>query len=42
MFNGSVDLMEDAFDFSWHGPKAAHAVLLCVLERGWSGGYAMG
>ena len=28
------DLMEDATDFSWHGVKAAHAVLLCKMERG--------
>ena len=26
--------MEDATDFSWHGAKAAHAVLLCEMERG--------
>ena len=33
------DLMEDA-DFSWQGAKAAHAVLLCEMERGflkWEG-----
>ena len=29
------DLMEDATDFSWQGAKAAHAVLLCEMER-WS------
>ena len=29
-----VDLMEDATDFSWQGAKAAHAVLLCKMERG--------
>ena len=28
------DLMEDAKDFSWQGAKAAHAVLLCEVERG--------
>ena len=28
------DLMEDASDFSWQGAKAAHAVLLCEMERG--------
>ena len=28
------DLMEDATDFSWQGTKAAHAVLLCEMERG--------
>ena len=28
------DLMEDATDFSWQGAKAAHAVLLCDMERG--------
>ena len=28
------DLMEDANDFSWHGAKAAHAVLMCDMERG--------
>ena len=28
------DLMEDATDFSWQGAKAAHAVLLCKMERG--------
>ena len=27
-------LMEDATDFSWQGAKAAHAVLLCEIERG--------
>ena len=27
------DLMEDATDFSWQGAKAAHAVLLCEMER---------
>ena len=26
--------MEDATDFSWQGAKAAHAVLLCEMERG--------
>ena len=28
------DLMEDATDFSWANAKAAHAVLLCEMERG--------
>ena len=28
------DLMEDATDFTWHWAKAAHAVLLCEMERG--------
>ena len=28
------DLMEDATDFSWGSAKAAHAVLLCEMERG--------
>ena len=28
------DLMEDANDFNWHGAKAAHAVLMCDMERG--------
>ena len=28
------DLMEDATDFSWQGAKAAHAVLMCEMERG--------
>ena len=28
------DLMEDATDFSWQSTKAAHAVLLCEMERG--------
>ena len=27
------DLMEDATEFSWQGAKAAHAVLLCEIER---------
>ena len=32
------DLMEDAMDFSCQGAKAAHAVLLCEIERGpWVG-----
>ena len=26
--------MEDATDFLWQGAKAAHAVLLCEMERG--------
>ena len=28
------DLIEDVTDFSWQGAKAAHAVLLCEMERG--------
>ena len=28
------DLMEDATDFSWQSAKAAHAVMLCEMERG--------
>ena len=28
------DLMEDATEFSWASAKAAHAVLLCEMERG--------
>ena len=28
------DLMEDATDFTWQGTKAAHAVLMCEMERG--------
>ena len=28
------ELMEDATDFSWQGAKAAHAVMLCEMERG--------
>ena len=28
------DSMEDATDFSWQGTKAAHALLLCEMERG--------
>ena len=28
------DLIEDATDFSWQSAKAAHAVLLCEMERG--------
>ena len=28
------DLMEDATDFIWGSAKAAHAVLLCEMERG--------
>ena len=28
------DLMEDATDFTWQGAKAAHAVLMCEMERG--------
>ena len=26
--------MEEATDYSWQGMKAAHAVLLCEMERG--------
>ena len=33
MLNYLSDLMEDANDFSWHGAKAAHAVLMCDMER---------
>ena len=29
-----ADLMEDATDFTWQGAKAAHAVLMCEMERG--------
>ena len=29
-----ADLMEDASDFSWTNVKAAHAVILCEMERG--------
>ena len=29
-----ADLMEDTTDFSWQGAKAAHAVLMCEMERG--------
>ena len=29
-----VDIMADATDFSWQNAKAAHAVLLCDMERG--------
>ena len=25
--------MEDVNDFSWHGAKVAHAVLMCDMER---------
>ena len=28
------DLMEDVTEFSWQGAKAAHAILLCEMERG--------
>ena len=28
------DLMEHATDFSCQGAKAAHAILLCKMERG--------
>ena len=28
-----ADLMEDATNFSWQGAKAAHAVLMCEMER---------
>ena len=34
MISYMADLMEDATDFSWQGAKAAHAVLLCDMERG--------
>ena len=34
MLSYMSDLMEDATDFSWQGAKAAHAVLLCEIERG--------
>ena len=27
------DLMEDATDFTWQGANAAHAVLMCEMER---------
>ena len=27
------DLMEDATDFTYQGAKAAHAVLMCEMER---------
>ena len=33
MLNYLSDLMEDANDFSWHGAKAAYAVLMCDMER---------
>ena len=29
-----ADIMSDATDFSWQNAKAAHAVLLCDMERG--------
>ena len=29
-----ADVMADAIDFSWQNTKAAHAVLLCDMERG--------
>ena len=29
-----VDMKEGATDFSWANVKAAHAVLLCEMERG--------
>ena len=28
------DLMEDATDFLWQGPKAAHTVMLCEMDHG--------
>ena len=34
MLNYLSDLMEDANDLSWPGVKAAHAVLMCDMERG--------
>ena len=34
MISYMADLMEDATNFSWQGAKAAHAVLLCDMERG--------
>ena len=34
MVSYMADLMEDATDFSWQGAKAAHAVMLCEMERG--------
>ena len=34
MLNYLSDLLEDANDFSWHGAKAAHAILMCDMERG--------
>ena len=33
-----ADIMSDATDFSWQNAKAAHAVLLCDMERGLSVG----
>ena len=36
MLNYFSDLMEDANDFSWHGTKVAHALLMCDMERGLS------
>ena len=33
MLNYLSALMEDANDSSWHGAKAAHAVLMCDMER---------
>ena len=34
MLNYLSDLMEDANDFSWHGAKAAHAILMYDMESG--------
>ena len=34
-----TDIMSDATDFSWQNAKAAHAVLLCDMERGGGGLY---
>ena len=33
MISYMSDLMEDATDFSWQGATAAHAVMLCEMER---------
>ena len=35
-----ADLIQNATDFTWQGAKAAHAVLMCEMERGtvqWEG-----
>ena len=34
MISYLVDLMEDTTDFTGQGAKAAHAVLMCEMERG--------
>ena len=34
MLQYMADLMEDTNDFTWSNAKAAHAVLLCEMERG--------